>query len=212
MEKILRTFIAIKIIPDHNFIQLISLLKTKLKDHKIKWVDENNFHLTFRFLGNTTSDQIENIKSKLENITGKYKSFPLNLKGLGYFESKGKPRVLFVKTEKSQTLEMLAEEIKNHIIPFGFKEGNLEFKPHLTLGRIKFMKDKNSLISMLQNFEDTEIQKIYVSEIIFYQSILSSTGPVYKPIKIFKLNYYDCKNTTSTILCCNFYFYLSKNK
>lgn len=187
MENISRTFIAIKIIPNDNFIQLFSSLKEKLKDENIKWVDENNFHLTLRFLGNTSSEQLEKIKSELVKITNKYKSFRFILRGLGRFESKGKPKVLFAKTEKSQTLQNLAKEIKNQITQLGFKGGNLEFQPHLTLGRIKFLNDKNNFLSLIQNFEHTEIQTIKVTEVIFYQSILKSSGPLYQPIQIFKL-------------------------
>ena len=188
MENSIRTFIAIKITPEKEFLNLYSELKESLNDETIKWVEENNFHLTLRFLGNTTQNQVEGIQHSFERIVSKFQPFQINIKGIGYFESKNQPRVLFAKINDSPKLQLLATEIKKQIIPIGFKEGTREFSPHLTLGRIKFIKRKNDFFSLINKFEETEIQKIVVSEIIFYQSILKPCGPIYKPLKIISFN------------------------
>ncbi len=188
METSIRTFIAIKITPEKEFLNLYSELKELLNDETIKWVEENNFHLTLRFLGNTTQSQVEEIQHSLEKIVSKLQPFQINIKGIGYFESKKQPRVLFAKIDDSPTLQLLATEIKKQIIAFGFKNGTREFSPHLTLGRIKFINRKNDFYSSINKFEETEIQKIIVSKIILYQSILKPGGPIYKPVKIINLN------------------------
>ena len=188
MEKSFRTFIALKIIPDNTFIKLYSKLKDNLKDENIKWVEQNNFHLTVRFLGVTSSTQVNEIETVIESIGRKYKSFSFDLKGLGYFKSKGKPRVLFAKTEETQALKLLKTEIEDQVEKFGFEKEQRKFNPHLTLGRIKYLNENHKFLLLIQEFAETEIQKVNVSEIIFYQSILNSTTPVYKPIKTFKLN------------------------
>lgn len=187
MEKSIRTFIALKIIPDKSFIQLYSRLKDNLKDENIKWVEQNNFHLTLRFLGITSATQVNEIKTALENTADKFESFSFNLKGLGYFISKGKPKVLFAKVEETKILKLLASEIENQIVRFGLKKESREFNPHLTLGRIKFLNEKHRFYLLIQKFSETEFQKVKISEIIFYQSILNSANPIYKPIKIVKL-------------------------
>ena len=187
MGNSIRTFIAIKITPEKKFLNLYSELKKSLNGETIKWVEENKFHLTLRFLGNTTQNQVKEIQHTLEKIVSKFQPFQIKLKGVGYFESKKQPRILFAKIDDSRTLQLLATEIKKQIIPFGFKKGTKEFSPHLTLGRIKFIKRKNDFYSLINKFEETEIQKIVVSEIIFYQSILKPGGPIYKPIKITNL-------------------------
>lgn len=188
MENSIRTFIAIKITPEKKFLNLYLKLKELLNCENIKWVEENNFHLTLRFLGNTTQNQVEEIQYILEKIVSKFQPFQIKLKGVGYFENKKQPRVLFAKINNSRKLQLLATEIKEQIIPLGFMKGTKEFSPHLTLGRIKFIKRKNDFYSLINKFEETEIQKIVVSEIIFYQSILKPGGSIYKPIKITNLN------------------------
>lgn len=188
MENPIRTFIGIKIIPGNRFNHVCSVLQENLKHETIRWIPKNNFHITLRFLGETALSQIETISSELENIARSFSAFQFNLKGLGIFKRKGKPHVLYAKTADSPTLNLLAEEVETSMQKLGFKKKVNDFKPHLTLGRIKHLDQKNKFISLVQKSEQTRLQKVTVSEIIFYQSISNSEGPVYKPIKIVKLD------------------------
>lgn len=188
MEKPIRTFIAIKIHPGNRFNHIYSVLEANLKHENIQWVPKNNFHITLRFLGETTPLQLEKIKTEIENIASRFAEFQFNLKGLGIFKRKGKPSVLFAKTESSPMLNQLAEEIEISMQKSGFREKIKAFKPHLTLGRIKQLEEKNKFISLVQRSAETDLQKITVSEIILYQSILHSDGPKYNKIQTFQLN------------------------
>jgi len=187
MEKSIRTFIAIKIKPDNHFLKIYSLIQDSLSVEIIKWVEKNNFHLTLRFLGKTDQIQSEQMKQTLENIAKQYYPFNISLQGIGYFKSRGNPKVLFIKIEKSQVLKQIANELNQQAVKLGYEIKIREFKPHLTLGRIKFINDKNRFGSLLKRFEETEIQEVKVSEIIFYQSILKPSGPIYSPIKTVQL-------------------------
>jgi len=188
MEKTSRTFLAVKIIPESKFLKIYSLVKNVLEGEVIKWIDQNNFHLTLRFLGETNQIQTEKVKQTLENIAVRFNSFDFCLKGIGYFKSRGNPKVLFLKIEKSQVLKQIADELNQQAVKLGYEEETREFKPHLTLGRIKFIKDKNKFYSLVKKFEETKIQRVNVSEIIFYQSILKPSGAIYRPIKTVQLN------------------------
>jgi 2'-5' RNA ligase len=56
------------------------------------------------------------------------------------------------------------------------------FNPHLTIGRIKHLNDKETLKSLIEQFQNSEMQIIPVNEVILYESILLQSGPVYKPL------------------------------
>lgn len=187
MEPLIRTFIAIKIIPDNQFLQLYSAIKEVLNEDTIKWAEPHNMHLTLRFLGDTTPNQIKKVKLLLEDIAVQLAPFHFNLKGIGCFKNKGKPRILFAKIEESPTLKRLATEINTKVVECGFEKETRDFKPHLTLGRIKFIKERNNFYSLIQRFEETEIQIVKVVEIIFFKSILTSLSPVYKSIQTVQL-------------------------
>jgi 2'-5' RNA ligase len=61
------------------------------------------------------------------------------------------------------------------------------YKPHLTIGRIKHLNSSESLKTLTEEFQNYEIQLVPVNEVILYESVLLSAGPVYKPLRIVKL-------------------------
>jgi 2'-5' RNA ligase len=188
MKKTIRTFIAIKIIPDKKLFDLISNLKKSLAGEEIRWVENDNLHLTLRFLGETNQFQIDEISKKLETISGKFQPFQFELKGLSVFKKKIQPHVLFVSVDNDFVLKQLATEIKEMCKIFGFTAEENTFNPHLTLGRIKHIQNKVDFYALVKKYNETKFQQVIVSEIIFYQSILGIEGPTYKPTKLANLN------------------------
>lgn len=66
--------------------------------------------------------------------------------------------------------------------------GNTAFSPHLTIGRLKKVKSQDILKSLLQKYEDTDIQKIPVNEVILHESITRPAGPVYNALRKFRVS------------------------
>jgi 2'-5' RNA ligase len=183
----MRTFIAIKIAPEKKLLDVYSTVKKSLAGEAINWVSENKLHLTLRFIGETSHCQVSEIIQLLESICEHFKPFQFELKGLGFFKSRNHPRVLFLKGENVGSLKQLAASIEEKIVSLGFENEEKAFNPHLTLGRIKFIDERELFYSLVNRFVGTHIQVVTVSEVIFYQSILSSGGAIYKPLKIIKL-------------------------
>jgi len=187
MKKEIRTFVAIKIVPGKEIINQVSRLKKTFWDERINWVDTNNFHLTLRFLGNTTREQLYQLVDCFDDLSGSFHSFDLNIKGTGYFKSKGQPRVLFVKITESEILNQLAEAVEKCAVAAGFEEELKPFKAHLTLGRIKYLQNKTKFFSIVDELAEKDYQNIQVGEFILYQSILKPEGPEYKVIRKIEL-------------------------
>lgn len=187
MKKNIRTFIAIKITAEKKLLASISELKKSLAGEEVRWVDNDNLHLTLRFLGETNQFQIDEISKMLETISGQFQPFQFELKGLSVFKKKIQPRVLFVDVEDDLVLRQLALEILEMSKMLGFKVEENTFNPHLTLGRIKYIQNKAEFYALVKKYCDMKFQQVIVSEIIFYQSILGSNGPTYKSIKIVNL-------------------------
>ncbi len=187
MKDTIRTFIAIKINPDPVLIDQLSEFKRLFKDERINWVPEDNFHLTLRFIGDTSREQLYELVDRLEEVASNQNSFKFKIEGAGYFKSKGNPRVLFVKIVDEGALKNLAEKVEVEVVASGLHAELKEFRPHLTLGRIKFLDNRNRFYASVDELPQREYQTVEVSEFILYQSILRSKGPIYKPIRIFKL-------------------------
>jgi RNA 2',3'-cyclic 3'-phosphodiesterase len=186
MKTHIRTFIAIKIEPEQKLIKQFRTFKTFFKDERINWVPEDNFHLTLRFIGNTTHEQLCALVERLNEVAVEQTSFAFKIEGAGYFKSKGNPRVLFLKIKEEEALKKLAEEVESAVTEIGFHAELKPFRPHLTLGRIKFLKNRNRFYAIIGEMPETVCQHVQVSEFVLYQSILRTEGPIYKSIQTFK--------------------------
>jgi 2'-5' RNA ligase len=61
----------------------------------------------------------------------------------------------------------------------GFQKENKEFKPHLTLGRVRSQKGIINLINELDNFKDKDFGSIYIKNIKLMKSVLKPSGAEY---------------------------------
>jgi len=183
-----RLFAAIKITPDENFLRIYFSLISLCKYDKINWVKPENIHITLKFFGETAEDRIESIKSKLSEISNQHKPFQLNLSNVGIFGSYYKPRVIWFGIGKNEALEKLANEVLDKMNDIGFLRDRQNFVPHLTVGRIKFIDDKNRFSERIEKYESTDIQQIQVESIYLFESKLSSSGPEYRILEKFNLN------------------------
>jgi 2'-5' RNA ligase len=177
-----RIFIAVKIVPGVTLLKMISTFKVGLANESVKWTNPENIHITLAFLGDTDERQIIQICSMLKDKCKGSGEFDLLIKGTGIFRNLGDPRVIWTGIEPSVNLIDLYNLIKSGLNEEGFRLEDRPFNPHLTLGRIKYLKDKEFLKMLLDRYQFTEIQKVPVNEVILYESILLPSGPVYKPL------------------------------
>ena len=86
-QSIKRLFCAVKILPDDNFLESYRDLREALAHERIKWVEEQNIHITLKFFGDTEVKRIPEISHVLENAGKRIPVFSFSLKGLGIFGS-----------------------------------------------------------------------------------------------------------------------------
>jgi 2'-5' RNA ligase len=182
-----RTFIAIKIEPGNRLSQAYTKLQNELKNEKIKWVDGDNFHVTLFFLGDTSEEKISEVRQSLAGLAPAFQSFEITLYGMGVFKNMRKPRVLWAGIRDFEPLRKIKQSLDQKMSRLGFTPDEREFKPHLTLARIKWIEDKNKLEHLLLEYEQQEWQKAGISELIYFESKLQRSGPVYTPIEKYSL-------------------------
>jgi 2'-5' RNA ligase len=182
-----RIFIAIRIDPGSTMLRIHSSLKSILGSEHIKWVDPANIHLTLAFLGDTEEERIKVAGIMLKQKCTGFGDFSFRLSGTGVFREYRDPRVIWIGITEAGKLIRLYDDITTGLKDTGFKTGNRPFKPHISLGRIKFIKNPDALRKALELYQDSFVQEVRVSEVILYESILKPAGPVYRPTGRFKL-------------------------
>ena len=179
MEKT-RTFIAVNLnreIREH-LVSLQNILS--ITESKIKWVEKNNLHLTMKFLGYISLEQTELIKSELEEIASRYSPFIIRLSStIGVFPIYKMPRIIWVGIkEGTNELKEIYNSIENNLSNKGFPGENKDFSSHITMGRVKFIRDKANLIQMLKRIEVNNLTH-EVNSIDLMESKLTPNGPIY---------------------------------
>jgi RNA 2',3'-cyclic 3'-phosphodiesterase len=182
-----RLFIALKVEPEESLLMMISSIKAGLKTDNIKWTSPGNIHITLVFLGDTEEKKINPLCSMLHDVCLGFGEFKLILKGSGVFRNFNDPRIIWTGIETSEILNHLNAIIIDGLKSINIKPVSRSFNPHLTLGRIKHINDKTRLKTLIERFQNSEFQLIPVAEVILYESILSHSGPLYKPVSHFKL-------------------------
>ena len=185
-----RLFLAIPIkTNDNGFIPLLEGLRRQLAHEKrINWVKPEHIHLTLKFIGNTPNEDIPKIIDAVGEMLHNHKSFTMDFNRTGIFGSRYAPRVLWLGMQNTpQELYELEEDTLSTFDKLGYLRDRQNFVPHITLGRIKELCEKQYFQKVVAATEQKSYIKQDVNEIILFQSILRPEGAFYKEIKKFEL-------------------------
>ncbi|MCF8369753.1 MAG: RNA 2',3'-cyclic phosphodiesterase [Bacteroidales bacterium] len=182
-----RIFAAIKVVPEEVISALYYSLFSQLKNERIKWVDLNNIHITLKFFGETPEELIPDITQLLKQISNRNTNFLIHFNKIGIFGSSYDPRVIWLGFDKNLKLENLGQEILSKMENLGFIRDRQNFVPHLTLGRIKYIQDKDAFNNAIRKQQQIKIPPRKIQEIHLIESILKPSGPEYISLESFKL-------------------------
>ena len=178
-----RTFLALPINPSRSFLNFFEQIRSELSEESIKWVAPENFHMTLFFFGATSEDMEFRIKRALESIPDNYPVLDTLFDHLGVFPSTHNPRVIWTGVKHPEPFRELYESVsvylQHHDVPH---EKNTRFIPHLTLGRIKWIRNRIILKRLISAYEASSLLETRIDRIQYYQSILAPEGPIYKPL------------------------------
>lgn len=174
----MRAFISVELPEDIKEI-LFNIQKELSKDCvKAKWVAKKNLHLTLKFFPEISEKKLEKIKEVLSGI--KFEPFEVVLEGIGFFPSKSYIRVLWVGLQNPEKLINLQGDIElklNKIYP-----KDERFSVHLTLGRIKFIKDREKFLELVKSIKVPQ-HKFKIDKLTLMKSTLTKDGPKYSVIE-----------------------------
>ena len=182
-----RLFVAIKVKPEQSTINVFKSLRKSLYAQNIRWVDPENFHITLKFLGDTYVEDIPIVSNVIANTVATKSSFDIELANTSIFGSIYKPRLIWFGCSNCQQLNVLADDLFCNLDDIGFSRDRQNFIPHLTIGRISLLRDKNVLNEQIANYKNVELQKIKIDKLYLLESILNKGGSNYEIINTYKL-------------------------
>lgn len=144
-----------------------------------KMTELENLHLTLKFLGELDSRDIEWAREKLKEI--KFERMKLKPGKLGVFSIHGDPRIVWVKLEGKGIYELQGKIDDALKEKFAVEE---RFMGHLTIARIKYVKDKKGFLERLNSIKVKPIE-FECSEFKLKKSELEKMGPVYRDFEVY---------------------------
>ncbi len=188
----LRSFLAVDLAP-HARAQAAQLM-LKLREQApqgVRWVPEENLHLTLKFLGNIDPERIPRlvtgVSAKLQRVTG----FELVLGGLGAFPNARRARVVWLGVRAGGAeLARLARKLEAAAVRIGVERERRPFRTHLTLGRLR---EPGPL--PLAAVPCPDGRPFFVEEVVLYESRLSPTGSCYVPLARLPLQTAEAQQT-----------------
>jgi 2'-5' RNA ligase len=98
-----------------------------------RWARPESLHVTLKFIGEKSEDEVEKIKQTLGTISAD--AFDLNFRGYGFFPGARAPRVFWVGSEGGTNLTSLAATVDEKLAHLGIPKEEHAFNAHLTLAR-----------------------------------------------------------------------------
>ncbi|PJZ61129.1 RNA 2',3'-cyclic phosphodiesterase [Leptospira adleri] len=176
----MRTFLGISI-PDGVKEQLTSICYG-LPD--VKWVAEENFHITLVFLGEQNFEDVDRISEFCSKIS--ISDFDLELHSVSFFGKQKSPSILFAGVERNPALIQLQKALDSGLRKRGFSPERQDYHPHVTIGRFKNARAEKISI-YLEEFSNFSSSRFSVSEFHIYSSKSSADGPIYTIEESFSL-------------------------
>ncbi len=185
----MRAFLAVEL-PDESRVRL-SALTEKLAESRadVKWVEPQNLHVTMRFLGDISQDQLADIRTRLQTVERETPKFDAQLSQPGAFPSIRAPRVIWMGIgEGHEALSRIAVLINDGLGALGIVSETRKFVAHVTLGRARSSRGLDRLSRQLSGVSWSAPQSFAVGHITLFESRLSSAGSVYTTLARFPLS------------------------
>lgn len=143
-----------------------------------KWVEDENLHFTFHFLGDIPDEKVSNLHKQLKDYLTDYNE-KLIIKTVEGFPNIYKPYQLVGKIfSPSKEIYKLHSKISKLLTDNNIHFDKRNYRPHLTLIRIKSLADNYH--EKLDTFRFFNFGELNGYKVDLIQSTLTPKGPIYK--------------------------------
>jgi RNA 2',3'-cyclic 3'-phosphodiesterase len=183
-ESLWRVFCAIEI-PNEVQEQIFKHaeeLREALPDVQASWTKPDNIHLTLKFFGSISQQQVLEVSAAASRTVEGFEPFQLRIEGAGAFPERGPARVLWIGINDSTgQLAALQRKIDDECEREGFEREARAFNPHLTVGRLRSPRGARALADKHKQirFESADIE---VNRLVVFRSQLGPKGSRYSII------------------------------
>ena len=174
-----RLFVAIR--PPHPVRDL--LIDAMDDSPDFRWQDDEQLHLTLRFIGEVDRPIADDIAAALTRIHAE--KFELRIAGVGRFEQRSSG-ALWAGVEPKVPVAALAAKVERACLAVGLEPERRAFHPHITLARWKGRRSRE-LADVLDRNRGLKSDPFDVTAFKLFESRLSRHGAHYEEVASYPL-------------------------
>ncbi len=148
----------------------------------MKWVEEQNIHLTLKFLGDVEVHRVERLVKAVEEEVRGLGPMHFEVSGIGFFPGHRRPCVFWAGLGgQVKELRVLQGKLEKVHASLGFEPEKRGFSPHITLARFRSPEGSAGFVRRAEESIPStgQIGSFTVASVDLMQSILSPKGPTY---------------------------------
>ena len=149
----------------------------------LRWVGDEQLHLTLRFIGEVERPMANDIAAALDRLRSS--NFQIRISGAGKFEKRS-GGALWAGVEPKTPVVGLAAKVERALQQVGLEPEHRAFSPHITLARWN-RRDSEAVEAFLRRNSDLHSDPFDVDRFILFESKLSRHGPHYEEVAAFAL-------------------------
>src|SRR5688572_11384683 len=174
-----RLFVAIR--PPEEIRDL--LIDAMGDSPELRWVQDENLHLTLRFVGEVERPLADDIALALTRVRSE--PFELRITGVGMFEQRN-GGALWAGVQPKEPVAALAAKVERACVAAGLEPERRAFHPHVTLARWN-RREAKAAQSFLERNRALASPPCAVDRFILYESRLSRHGAHYEEVADYPL-------------------------
>src|SRR5215210_1214668 len=174
-----RLFVAIRP-PEHIRDRLIDAMDDS---PELRWVGDENLHLTLRFIGEVERPLADDIALALSRV--RCGRFDLRIAGVGIFEQRN-GGALWAGVQPREPVTALAAKVERACVAAGLEPERRAFHPHVTLARWN-RREAKAALAFLERTRALASEPFAVDRFILYESRLSRHGAHYEEVADYPL-------------------------
>ncbi|MEZ4461092.1 MAG: RNA 2',3'-cyclic phosphodiesterase [bacterium] len=158
------------------------------KDVDIRFVAPERIHVTLKFIGETPEEMVPVIATRVAEMARPLFPFEFKAVGFGAFPALDNARIVWagLDAQSAEVMDLLRQTLERELEAIGIVPDDREYRPHVTLGRMKSAKAVN-ISEWAAQLADTELGASYVRDIILFASDLGKEGAEYRVLQRFAL-------------------------
>ncbi len=149
-----------------------------------RWIEENNFHITLKFLGQGPEEKVGEILEAMRLAARDVPPFSMRLDRLGMFPSPRRARVIWLGiTDGFQESVTLAGALDRELEGLGYKTEARPYHPHVTLARLRVPQPLPQLAADASAQPPPIDASVSVARVTLFESKLRRSGAQYSVVK-----------------------------